>query len=133
VRKQFEDFAVARAEQVLDEGTQMTAQKFRGILANNRSLINACIDDLAENDSLAEERLDELVSAMEAELKADLQGQADQILNAANLANQRLEGLSKGEGLNPEQKLERQFVMILHRMQRERDNPSLQGSKILLE
>ena len=111
----------------------MTAEKFRGIIANNRSLIQACIDDLAENDEVAEARLDELVSAMEGELQADLKGQADQILDTVNFANRWLEGLSKGEGLNQEQKLERQFVMILHRMHFERENPSLQGQEIVIE
>jgi hypothetical protein len=133
VRQQLETYAIAQAEQVLDQGTQMTAEKFRVIIANNRSLIEACMDDLAENDELAQDRLDELVAAMEAEMKADLKGQADQVLKAAHFANQKLEGLSKGEGLNREQKLERQFVMILHRMQLENDNPSLQGQEFAAE
>jgi hypothetical protein len=133
IREQMETYALMQAEQVLDQGTQMTAQKFREIIKNNRGLLEASIHDLSENDELAEERLAELVAAMEAEMGADLKGQADEVLKAARYANQRLEGLSKGSNLNQEQKLERQFVMILHRMQLERDNPVLQGRAIAEE
>lgn len=130
IREQIETYAVMQAEQILDEGTKMTADKFRGIIKNNRSLLEACIADLSENDELAEERIAELVSAMEDEMGADLKSQADEVLKAARIANKRLEGLSRGTNLTQEQKLERQLVMILNRMQKERSNPSMQNREL---
>lgn len=133
IREQIENYAVMQAEQLLDEGTKMTAEKFRGIIKHNRSLLAACIHDLSENDELAESRIAELVAAMETEMGADLKSQADEVLKAVRLANQRLVALSKGKNLNQEQKLERQLVMILHRMQMERGNPALAGTSIQSE
>jgi len=130
IREQIETYALMQAKGMLDQGTEMTAQKFRDIIKANRPLLQACIDDLSENDELAEERIAELVAAMEAEMGADLKSQADEVLKAARIANGRLEALSRGENLNQEHKLERQLVMILHRMQLERENPALTGKEI---
>jgi hypothetical protein len=130
MRQQLESYAIEQAVQVLDKGSQMTEQKFRGIIANNRDFIEQFINDSAENDAVAQDRLDELVAAMEHELQADLKRQADEILDTVQFANQWLDGLSEGVELNHEQQLERQFVMILHRIQLEQKDPSLKDKEI---
>ena len=125
MRRQIESYVIDQVQQVLDKGSQMTEQKFRDIIDNNRELIELCIDDLAKDDVVAQERLDQLVAAMEHELQADLKGQADEVLDTVQFANQWLDGLSDGVGLSREKQLERQFVMILHRIQLEQVDPSL--------
>ena len=119
MRAYAEDFALDQAKNLLDRGAQVTEAKFRDIITKNRYLIGQCMKDLEENEEVAEERLEELVAAMEFELDTDLRGQVQQVLNTLHFLNDRLVTLSKEERLTPEGQLERQLVMISRRIQLE--------------
>ena len=133
MREYAEDFAIDQAQSLLDRGAQMTEAKFRELVTKNRYLIQQCMKDLEENEEVAEERLDELVAAMEHELDADLRGQVEQVLNTLHFLNDRLVTLSEGERLTSEGQLERQLVMILRRIQLQEGDPSLAGQSIDVE
>ncbi len=123
-RVKLEDYIVEQTDDLVKNTTVMTAQQFRAILREHRPALERGFDELASSEKLSEASLAELEKALEKTLKTDIEDQAHIVLETLLTLTARIRRLAAGEGLSPEEQLERQMLMNARRLQSEQAEES---------
>ena len=130
LREQLEEFALFQTEELVDQAEVMTETQFRQILDQNRPMLEQGFQELSSSEKLSEKTLLELEDILEQQLQADMTEQAAIILETIAMLRERVERLHVGKGLDKEERLERDLLSILRRLQLEEADPSLVGKPI---
>lgn len=117
LRGKLEDYVLKETDTLLVQATNLTEDKFRKALQDNREIIEKGFKELADDEKLSEASLQELVTVLEQELKADMRDQAETVLETLRGLSKRVQRLSAGQGLDEEERCERRIAMLARRLQ----------------
>lgn len=130
IREALEDQALSLFEDNMKQMTQISREQFSAFLKDNKPLLKQKFERLAKNGKLAEEDLKEVEEALDKQMKEEMKAKAKEFLLTLRSLNEKLAKLSVGKGLNEEEKLQRQALMIARRLQLEETDPSLAGKAL---
>lgn len=116
MREQIEEYTLKGVDEAVDRSVNLTEEKFRQFLQENRNEINKAIQELEANQSISEETMAGIEQGMNEQLNTNVQAQAAEVLVTLEEVNSKLNHLTDGEGLSELEQLEREFLMILRRM-----------------
>jgi hypothetical protein len=116
IRVTLETYALDRMEELVDQGTTFTADKFAEMVDENRITIEGAMTDVAGNDELSEVVIKNLVTMLEEDLGADIQEHAGLVLGTLNALNTKLDRLATADDLNDEEQLEKDSLMLLRQV-----------------
>jgi hypothetical protein len=130
IRESLEDHILAQTEGVIANGVNLGEAEFRKILRENKSSFEDTLDDLAEGEEFSEETMQIFLDAVNKELGRDMEDQAEEVLGTLIALNEKVQKLSSNSGLNKEEALERQTLMVIRRLQiQEQDAQILEVKK----
>lgn len=130
IRESLEDHILAQTEGVIANGVNLGEAEFRKILRENKSSFEDTLDDLAEGEEFSEETMQIFLDAVNKELGRDMEDQAEEVLGTLIALNEKIQKLSSNSGLNKEEALERQTLMVIRRLQiKEQDAQVLAAKK----
>ena len=117
-REQLERFTARQLDAGLDEATELSAEKFRGLLRENHDQIVQLFEAIEKAPEETHELALETETNIEQQLGVDLQRQAKMALRAHRQLNEKLARLAEeDENLTSKELLERRIVRILRTMQ----------------
>lgn len=116
-REQLVVFLDRQLDKGLDKVTEISADRFRKALQDNREMVLKGIEELKEVPEETEQFVIDLEKRLEKSLGADMEKQAYQALSFLRDFNDKLSRLAEGTGLEPEELLEQQIVRLLRTMQ----------------
>jgi len=116
IRKTLENYALERMEELVDQGTTFTADKFAEMVDENRITIEGAMADMAGDVDLTEVVIKNLVTMLEEDLGADIQEHAGLVLGTLNALNTKLDRLATADDLNHEEQLEKDSLMLLRQV-----------------
>lgn len=116
LRLTLEDYVLTETDKLANQVTNLTEDKFRKAMHDNHDVIEKGFQELATSDKLSEESLKQLVTALEQELKTDMQTQAEAVLETLRFLSSRIQKLSAGKGLDEEERCERRIAMLSRRL-----------------
>lgn len=116
-RVKLEDYVVDRMKTTLDQGSELTHERFLEFVRNNRASLETTIDDLTKGPEPAEATVAELEKALEAQVQGDFRQQSRELMAAVNSMNERLKKLALGKNLTPSEQIDRRLAMIARRLQ----------------
>lgn len=125
LKESLEEYIVTQSKQAVDQAIGDSTGRFDGILEQHRPEIQSLIAEMKDNDKASDEVLSALETAINEEIGQDMQANAGEVLDTLNLLTYRVERLAAGRGLNEEEQLERQALMIIRRLQLEQADPDL--------
>ncbi|MFH1923291.1 MAG: hypothetical protein ABIP48_25800 [Planctomycetota bacterium] len=117
LRRQLEDYACERSDELIAQLNVLGEKEFRRILDENRSTVEQALDDLEKGDEVSEEVVGLLQAAMEKELQLGMEDQAQVVITLLSDLNRNMKNLKTAENLTPEQENERRAVMLARRLQ----------------
>lgn len=130
IRESLEDHILAQTEGVIANGVNLGEAEFRKILRENKSSFEDTLDELAEGEEFSEETMQIFLEAVNKELGRDMEDQAEEVLGTLIALNEKIQKLSSNSGLNKEEALERQTLMVIRRLQiKEQDAQVLAAKK----
>ncbi len=103
----------------LDDATAFSAEEFRAILRENRDLVEQAVEELKLFPEQAERFITDLEGRLEKRWDVDFRKEARFVVRALHGFNAKLDHLSSGRRLTPEDLLLRQIVRIVRAMQKE--------------
>jgi hypothetical protein len=116
IRKTLENYALERMEELVDQGTTFTADKFAEMVDENRITIEGAMADIAGDVDLTEVVIKNLVTMLEEDLGTDIQEHASLVLGTLNALNTKLDRLATADDLNHEEQLEKDSLMLLRQV-----------------
>lgn len=123
LRGKLENYVLAETDKLAGQVTQLTEEKFRNAMRDNRELIENGFKELANSKELSEETVQALVVALEQELKTDMQAQSQDVLETLRFLSKRVQRLAIGAGLDEEERCERRIAMLARRLQMTEADP----------
>ena len=117
IRESLEDHILGQTEVVIGNAVSLGENEFRNILRENRSSFEQTIDELAEGEEYSEVTLQIFLDAVNKELGRDMEDQAEEVLGTLIALNEKLQKLDSNQGLDKEEALERQTLMVIRRLQ----------------
>lgn len=130
IRESLEDHILAQTEGVIANGVNLGEAEFRKILRENKTAFEDTLDELAEGEEFSEETMQIFLDAVNKELGRDMEDQAEEVLGTLIALNEKIQKLSSNSGLNKEEALERQTLMVIRRLQiKEQDAQVLAAKK----
>ena len=117
LRVKLEDYVLTETDKLAGQVTNLTEEKFRKAMRENREIIDNGFKELASSDKLSEESLAALVKALESELQTDMQAQSEAVLETLRFLSMRAQKLSVGKNLDEEERCERRIAMLSRRLQ----------------
>ncbi len=116
LRLKLEDYVLTETDKLANQVTTLTEDKFRKAMHDNHDVIEKGFQELATSDKLSEESLKVLVTALEQELKTDMQAQSEAVLETLRFLSARIQRLSNGKNLDEEERCERRIAMLSRRL-----------------
>jgi hypothetical protein len=117
IRKSLEDYVLGQTENVVQQLSGVTETEFRKFLQQDRDTMQDVLNELSASDEISEDTLAALETAMDQALQANTQEQADLVLGTLTELRGKVDKLATGRGLNDEEALERQVLMVARRLQ----------------
>jgi hypothetical protein len=115
-RARIEQYVMDQFETAISEVRGMTAEQFRDIIRQNRRTFEEAFTALAGGPDQSERFLAELQPLLEAQLGRNMKDESEELLVTLRHLNTKLERLHEGKGLNGEEALERETIMICRRL-----------------
>ena len=131
-RVKAEDYFVQRVDQTLKDAATTSDREYVKFLRQNRPVIEKLLKESAAGAKPAENTLAELQTALEKEMQVNLKAEAQTVLKNIEAMQANLDRLASGKRLTKEQEQERDFWMLVRRLQVEKmgengARPSAQG------
>ncbi len=117
VRERLEATILQRVGATLERGSVLTEERFVVFLDNHRAMITDDLKALAASSELAEQRLEALTTALEGELRDDLEAEFADLFEALVRMNAKLERLAMDEDLTETEQLERRVLGLARQIQ----------------
>ncbi len=111
------DYVSKQIERGLEQNELVSGEQFRRVLRENREKLERDAQDLATSPELTEERFDQLVELLDKDLGIGLKDKSEIVLGSLFSLNQKLERLAPGKDLTPREIEERNFLMLIRRVQ----------------
>ena len=118
LRIRAEDLIMKQMDKGFDQIKILTADQFRKFVQQNRPMLADGFNSF-QNPDKAERFLADLQTAVEKNMAADVRDQANEFLHVMIDLNRKLGKLEKGAGLNSEEALLREILMIAKRLEAE--------------
>jgi hypothetical protein len=133
LREQLEQYVVEQSEDTIEQFVHVSRADFKTALREHHDEFQQLITDLSSRTEASDEVLNALEAALNAELGADMQANAADVLRTVGQINGRLLHLSVGQNLTQQEQQERQTLMLFRRiqMQEARNSPSLEQMGLL--
>jgi len=122
-REELEKYIVEQMEMMIDATGALTEEQLRGFFKDNHDVLERGLQDLASSPDMAEQTMQELIAALDKQLSKQMHDEALELFATLALMSEKLARLKSGQGLNAEQQLERQVLMLTRRMQLETVEP----------
>ena len=134
LRESLEEYVLSQTAGAVDQLAGVTATEMRKFLLEEREAIDSLLQELSSSDAASEETLATLETAMDNALQASTKEQADTVLGTLGGLREKVRKLAKGTGLNDEEALEREALMIVRRLHAEQGSDSIlkQGGDSIL-
>jgi hypothetical protein len=116
-RAELEQYIVEQMEMMIDATGALTEEQLRGFFKDNHDILERGIQDLSSSPDMAEQTMQELITALDKQLSKQMHDEALELFATLSLMSEKLARLKGGQGLNAEQQLERQVLMLTRRMQ----------------
>jgi len=126
-RQRLEDYVITQLDEEIKKRELFTEAQFQTFLHKNHDVVERDIKHLATSPTLAESEIAGIQKALEAELQTNFQSQARDMFMALTLANEKIQKLTKGQGLTPGERLESRALGLGRRMLL--DNGSAGGAR----
>ena len=124
LRLKLEDYVLKETDKLANQVTTLTEDKFRKAMHDNHDVIEQGFKELANSEKLSEESLKVLVTALEQELKTDMQAQSETVLETVRFLSARVQRLAAGKNLDEEERCERRIAMLSRRLKLMEADPS---------
>lgn len=124
LRVKLEDYVLSETDKMAEQVTNLTEEKIRKALQENREVVEKGFKELADSDKLSEETLAALVAALEQELQTDMQAQSGEVLETLRFLSMRVQRLADGKDLDDEERSERRIAMLARRLQLTEADPA---------
>ena len=128
LRESLEEYILSQSEESIGKVVSLTEDRFKGILSQHHDEVQNLVTELTTNEQASKEVIDALQQVLNDEIGRDMQANAGEVLETLNLLTHRVDKLAKGKNLSEEEKLERQALMIVRRLQLEEADDSLEVS-----
>lgn len=124
-REKLQELLLAKTGDFVSKHTVLAEDMFRKVLKEHRATIKETLDQLSTKQALSDELLASLQTAVEAEIKVEMQAQAHELLEAFIEMDAKLQRLKQGTNLSPEEQIERRLGMTARRLANEQSAPVL--------
>jgi uncharacterized membrane protein YukC len=114
-REQLENYVLTQFDATLDKGMLLTDEQFKTFLKNNKTTIETGLKEMASNPQMAESTINDLVAAIESQMKGDIAAQTEELFTSLKALNAEIKKLRDGTNLTPEEQQKRRLVMLFHR------------------
>ncbi|MBI3463728.1 MAG: hypothetical protein HY000_11830 [Planctomycetes bacterium] len=116
LRTRSEDLIMKQIEKGLEHVQILTAEQFRGFVQQNRAMLADGFNSFRDPDK-AERFLGDLQLAVESSMSTNLREEANELMRVLIDLNRKGEKLKTGQGLNSEEALLREILMIARRLE----------------
>ena len=117
IREALEDYVLDQTEAVIADKSELAEEEFRRILRENRVDFERTLNELADGEEYSEETLTIFLDAVNRELGQDMESQAQDVFGTLVALNEKARKLSSGVDLNAEERLERETLMLIRRLE----------------
>jgi hypothetical protein len=117
IREKLQDYFLKQSEDMLKQVSTISEEHMRKALTENKDVLDTHIRELAQNEQLSDAAAEALVTALEGELKQDLKGQSEIVLDSIQTLDARVQRLATGLNLDEEEAVERRILMLARRLQ----------------
>ncbi|HVC98419.1 MAG TPA: hypothetical protein VND64_32430 [Pirellulales bacterium] len=124
-REELEKYIVEQMKMMIDATGALTEEQLRGFFKDNHDVLERGLQDLSSSPDMAEQTMQELMAALDKQLSKQMHDEALELFATLSLMSEKLAKLKSGRGLNAEQQLERQVLMLFRRLQTETVEPGI--------
>ncbi|MBI5759529.1 MAG: hypothetical protein HZA46_13505 [Planctomycetales bacterium] len=117
MRLALENFVIEHMNELFDQVATLTEDEFRTFLKDHREIVEVSFKDLADNPTVSDEHLAQLVQALEEELGVEMKTQAEDLLALLDKLADEVERLKEGKNLGDLEKKKLRILMIARRLQ----------------
>lgn len=117
LRGKLQTYVLTETDKLAGQVTNLTEEKFRKVIQDNREIIEKGFKELAASDKLSDEVMAALVVALEQELKTDMREQSEAVLETLRFLSARVQRIAAGKNLDQEEACERRIAMLARRLQ----------------
>lgn len=117
MRAQLEEFVRTQIDERVKESVKITDPQFDKLIAENNEPLKAAFKELAENRDASADLVKIITDEVDARLKANVQADADNVLNMMLQLKGKIKRLKSGENLTDEEKLEREILTTARQIQ----------------
>ena len=110
MRLHLEDFVTAQIGEQVKRSIDITDPEFEKLLCENNEPLKNAFKELATNKDATKELVAVITAEIDARLKADVQADADNVLNMMRLLKNKVKKLKSPGNLTDEEKLERSIL-----------------------
>lgn len=116
-RKKLEATVLEQMTSNLDEAKVLSEEQFKVFLKQNRALIEKSLKDLSKDPKLADAAIRDLEQALDETFQTEMRAQTKELLHGLASINARLKRIKDNVDLTEEERLERQLIVLVRRLQ----------------
>ena len=117
MRETLVNYSVEQTGELVSHSVNISEAHFDDFVAKNRDAMTNIIAELKTNEDVTQELLEVIEKGFNEVLQADFERDSQEILAYTMLMSEKIQRLRENKDLNHAEKLERQAMMILRRLQ----------------
>ncbi len=117
LRETLVNYSVEQTGELVSHSVNISEAHFDDFVAKNRDAMTKIIAELKTNEDVTQELLEVIEKGFNEVLQADFERDSQEILAYTMLMSEKIQRLRENKDLNHAEKLERQAMMILRRLQ----------------
>ena len=117
IRQALVDHTVEQTDDLVAQVVELGDDRFDAFVKDNRVSILQAISELKTNDEVSVELLDAIQSGFNEALQADMERDSQEILAYSVMMQEKMDRLFSGKKLTEAERLERQALSVLRRLQ----------------
>ena len=117
LRETLVNYSVEQTADLVSHSVTISEEHFDDFVTKNRDAMTKIIAELKSNEDVTQELLEVIEKGFNEVLQADFERDSQEILAYTSLMSEKIQRLRENKDLNNAEKLERQAMMILRRLQ----------------
>ena len=117
LRETLVNYSVEQTAELVAHSVNISEEHFDDFVTKNRDAMTKIIAELKSNEDVTQELLEVIEKGFNEVLQADFERDSQEILAYTSLMSEKIQRLRENKDLNNAEKLERQAMMILRRLQ----------------
>ncbi len=117
LRETLVNYSVEQTGELVSHSVNISETHFDDFVTKNRDAMTKIIAELKSNEDVTQELLEVIEKGFNDVLQADFERDSQEILAYTTLMSEKIQRLRENKDLNDAEKLERQAMMILRRLQ----------------